>query len=105
MSETSDSSGSGDLSVFPMFSDVLVSLINQEDKEKKKEQEEEGEWKKQLARGQAQKEPLVECLWSERGQTKHRSLQLRQREQSPWKLMQCLDDESLSIEGDACQEE
>jgi hypothetical protein len=38
MSETSDSSiGSGDLSVFSMFSDVLVSLINHEEKEKKKE--------------------------------------------------------------------
>jgi hypothetical protein len=105
MSETSDSIGSGDLSVFPMFSDVLVSLNNQEEKEKKKEQEEEGEWTKQRARGQAQKEPLVECLWSVRGQTKHQSPLLRQRERSPWKLMQCLDDESLSIEGDPCQEE
>jgi hypothetical protein len=47
VSETSDSIGSGDLSVFPMFSDVLVSLINQEDKEKKKGQEVEDEWTKQ----------------------------------------------------------
>jgi hypothetical protein len=38
MSETSDSSiACQDLSVFPMFSDVLVSLINHEEKEKKKE--------------------------------------------------------------------
>jgi hypothetical protein len=45
MSETSDSSiGSGDLSVFSMFSDVLVfSLINHEEKEKK-EEEERGGW-------------------------------------------------------------
>jgi hypothetical protein len=43
MSETSDSSiGSGDLSVFSMFSDVLVSLINHEEKEKKEEEQRGG---------------------------------------------------------------
>jgi hypothetical protein len=43
MSETSDSICSGDLSAFPMFSDLLVSLINQEVKE---EEQEEGKWTK-----------------------------------------------------------